>query len=202
MPVQDRHSRRRPVEIRQSAIGSRQIGSGLAPTAIPDCRSRPLRAACASPAWWPWQGDQTRSHSELGRQTPQRPWYCVPKTRESRSPPGPQSTDRSGTRDPDRKPPSATKNPIPKPTSHRHTRPFSSPKPQQRHRETPGRPAPAGRLRHPTAGWSSPVARQAHNLKVAGSNPAPATKLEACATAYTPFGAAYRASCFSSPIPR
>ena len=29
------------------------------------------------------------------------------------------------------------------------------------------------------AGWSSPVARQAHNLKVAGSNPAPATKLPA-----------------------
>ena len=27
------------------------------------------------------------------------------------------------------------------------------------------------------AGWSSPVARQAHNLKVVGSNPAPATKL-------------------------
>ncbi|MBO0145169.1 hypothetical protein JZX87_28975, partial [Agrobacterium sp. Ap1] len=24
--------------------------------------------------------------------------------------------------------------------------------------------------------WSSPVARQAHNLKAAGSNPAPATK--------------------------
>jgi len=24
------------------------------------------------------------------------------------------------------------------------------------------------------AGWSSPVARQAHNLKVVGSNPAPA----------------------------
>ena len=29
-------------------------------------------------------------------------------------------------------------------------------------------------LKH-DAGWSSPVARQAHNLKVAGSNPAPAT---------------------------
>ena len=28
------------------------------------------------------------------------------------------------------------------------------------------------------AGWSSPVARQAHNLKVAGSNPAPATNIE------------------------
>ena len=27
-----------------------------------------------------------------------------------------------------------------------------------------------------TAGWSSPVARQAHNLKVTGSNPVPATK--------------------------
>ena len=27
------------------------------------------------------------------------------------------------------------------------------------------------------AGWSSPVARQAHNLKVTGSNPVPATKL-------------------------
>src|SRR3954470_21941301 len=29
------------------------------------------------------------------------------------------------------------------------------------------------------AGWSSPVARQAHNLKAAGSNPAPATN-DAC----------------------
>jgi hypothetical protein len=28
----------------------------------------------------------------------------------------------------------------------------------------------------PVAGWSSPVARQAHNLKVTGSNPVPATK--------------------------
>jgi hypothetical protein len=29
---------------------------------------------------------------------------------------------------------------------------------------------------HPEiAGWSSPVARQAHNLKVVGSNPTPAT---------------------------
>src|SRR5208282_6232800 len=28
------------------------------------------------------------------------------------------------------------------------------------------------------AGWSSPVARQAHNLKVVGSNPTPATKTQ------------------------
>ena len=34
---------------------------------------------------------------------------------------------------------------------------------------------PLGVERPPGAGWSSPVARQAHNLKVAGSNPAPAT---------------------------
>eukprot|EP00553_Chaetoceros_curvisetus_P014974 CAMPEP_0204650402 /NCGR_PEP_ID=MMETSP0718-20130828/11494_1 /ASSEMBLY_ACC=CAM_ASM_000674 /TAXON_ID=230516 /ORGANISM="Chaetoceros curvisetus" /LENGTH=58 /DNA_ID=CAMNT_0051673809 /DNA_START=141 /DNA_END=317 /DNA_ORIENTATION=+ len=27
---------------------------------------------------------------------------------------------------------------------------------------------------HSDAGWSSPVARQAHNLKVVGSNPTPA----------------------------
>jgi hypothetical protein len=30
-----------------------------------------------------------------------------------------------------------------------------------------------------SAGWSSPVARQAHNLKVIGSNPIPATKYTA-----------------------
>ena len=32
------------------------------------------------------------------------------------------------------------------------------------------------------AGWSSPVARQAHNLKAAGSNPAPATNQPSKAT--------------------
>src|ERR1700678_2585256 len=31
-------------------------------------------------------------------------------------------------------------------------------------------------IRHFIAGWSSPVARQAHNLKVTGSNPVPAPK--------------------------
>ena len=42
-----------------------------------------------------------------------------------------------------------------------------------RHRRTakPDQPHNLG------AGWSSPVARQAHNLKVTGSNPVPATKL-------------------------
>ena len=32
------------------------------------------------------------------------------------------------------------------------------------------------RRKNGDAGWSSPVARQAHNLKVVGSNPTPATK--------------------------
>ena len=36
---------------------------------------------------------------------------------------------------------------------------------------------PAREANISVAGWSSPVARQAHNLKVAGSNPAPATNL-------------------------
>ena len=27
--------------------------------------------------WWLWRGAYTRSHLELGRENPQRPWYCV-----------------------------------------------------------------------------------------------------------------------------
>src|ERR1700688_1692693 len=27
--------------------------------------------------WWLWRGARTRSHPELGRENPQRPWYCV-----------------------------------------------------------------------------------------------------------------------------
>src|SRR3712207_1385225 len=68
------------------------------------------------------------------------------KTWESRSPPG-----HHGTR---------------QPHQHGHTpslAPFRTP---------PHPPRPPGT----PAGWSSPVARPAHNLKVAGSNPAPATK--------------------------
>ena len=36
-------------------------------------------------------------------------------------------------------------------------------------------PSPLPYFQPSTAGWSSPVARQAHNLKVIGSNPIPAT---------------------------
>ncbi len=38
-------------------------------------------------------------------------------------------------------------------------------------------------MRHPDAGWSSLVARRAHNPKVVGSNPAPATKFRLIAAA-------------------
>jgi hypothetical protein len=31
----------------------------------------------APPTWWLWRGGCTRSHSELGRETPQRRWYFV-----------------------------------------------------------------------------------------------------------------------------
>ena len=73
--------------------------------------------------WWLWRGARTRSHPELGRENPQRPWYCVSRR------------GRVGRRQ--------VFQPI--------------------------------RISLPDAGWSSPVARQAHNLKAAGSNPAPAT---------------------------
>jgi hypothetical protein len=33
--------------------------------------------SCALPTWWFWRGGRTRSHSEHGRETPQRRWYFV-----------------------------------------------------------------------------------------------------------------------------
>ena len=48
------------------------------------------------------------------------------------------------------------------------------------------------------AGWSSPVARQAHNLKVAGSNPAPATN-DPCDSRLSKASASERKSGFFFP---
>ena len=84
--------------------------------------------------WWLWRGARTRSHPELGRENPQRPWYCVSRH------------GRVGRRQ------------VLQSTLNPHT----------------------------TAGWSSPVARQAHNLKVTGSNPVPATKQTYIATETPP----------------
>ena len=87
------------------------------------------------------EGPNTRSHPELGRENPQRRWYCTSRCgrvgrRQARIPLSPNLPSRSAT---DRC------NPI-------------------------------------DAGWSSPVARQAHNLKVVGSNPTPATIFIRCAS--------------------
>ena len=70
------------------------------------------------------------------------------KTRESRSPPGLPNADT-----PPHSLPTMTRSDPPAPASRS---PFATPSEDD-------------------AGWSSPVARQAHNLKAAGSNPAPAT---------------------------
>jgi hypothetical protein len=35
-----------------------------------DKTEKPVLLHRSSPAWWPLQGDKTRSHPELGRQTP------------------------------------------------------------------------------------------------------------------------------------
>ena len=95
--------------------------------------------------WWLRRGARTRSHPELGRENPQRPWYCGP------------SHGRVGRRQVFQ--------------SIRHQGPPSKARRWPRLRPRPR----AGDPRLTTAGWSSPVARQAHNLKAAGSNPAPAT---------------------------
>ena len=33
--------------------------------------------AWLSTTWWYWRGAYTRSHPELGRENPQRRWYCI-----------------------------------------------------------------------------------------------------------------------------
>ena len=95
--------------------------------------------------WWSQRGARTRSHPELGRENPPRQWYCVLRR------------GRVGRRQVHQPP-----GPSHKPT-HTVSQPVTHSHPTCRN------------PKHPDAGWSSPVARQAHNLKVAGSNPAPAT---------------------------
>ena len=89
--------------------------------------------------WWLWRGAYTRSHPELGREKPQRPWYCVLRH------------GRVGRRQ------------VFQTIQHN-----TKLKPRILPGQVPDLPGQ-------DAGWSSPVARQAHNLKVTGSNPVPAT---------------------------
>ena len=136
------------------------------PNRSPHRPASPLRDAAgpgmrrSSPAWWPRRSSQTRSHPELGRQTLQRPWYCASR---------PGRVGRRQARQ-----------------DRRHT-PFTRPRPNTSRPMRPQQAAPGSRLPagnpEGDAGWSSPVARQAHNLKAAGSNPAPATNLNCEASA-------------------
>ena len=109
----------------------------------------------------PRRGDQTRSHPELGRQTPPRQWYFVSRhgrvgrrqARQERSLPLCNPSDLSKGQVGNRQSAIGSRQTL------SSRLPFAHPR------------LPAS----PDAGWSSPVARQAHNLKVTGSNPVPAT---------------------------
>ena len=102
---------------------------------------------CVLPTWWLSRGGCTRSHSEHGRETPQRQWYFVSRRgrvgrcQVCKTQLQIFSFTKTGS--------SPIKRPLLRPLCYNKTI---------------------------NAGWSSPVARQAHNLKAAGSNPAPATK--------------------------
>ena len=112
-----------------TAIHTHQPHQNLTPRRERAIQTRPHTGECWT-TWWLWRGDRTRSHPELGRENPQRPWYCVSRH------------GRVGRR--------------------------------QVFQHSPTTTPSTNKITH--AGWSSPVARQAHNLKVTGSNPVPATK--------------------------
>jgi hypothetical protein len=74
-------------------------------TAPPPLLPKKKRAGApdVSLAWWSWRGCPTRSHSELGRETPQRPWYCALRhgrvgRRQANQTSGPESRDQSSYR--------------------------------------------------------------------------------------------------------
>ncbi len=114
------------------------------------------------PAWWPLQGDKDPIPSRTRPSNALAPMVLCLKTWESRPSPGLQRTDNRRRRTEDR-----SKSPP--------RRRFLFKKKMDRRRTIPICP-PSSALSPPiAAGWSSPVARQAHNLKAAGSNPAPAT---------------------------
>ena len=104
---------------------------------------------CLSPAWWLSAKWPDPIPSRTRPSNASAPMVLCLKTRESRSPPGLQKTIK-----------------------HLHIDNLD---------QRPKRPLFALLDAHPrkaktnNAGWSSPVARQAHNLKVTGSNPVPAT---------------------------
>jgi hypothetical protein len=51
------------------------INPRVRPGDTPEPAFSPIRMGWTT--WWLWRGARTRSHPELGRENPQRPWYCV-----------------------------------------------------------------------------------------------------------------------------
>ena len=128
---------------------------------FPECLNQPAsQLICVWPTWWLLRGGCTRSHSEPGRETPQRRWYFVSR----RGRVGRCQVRRAHVGF------SMTfclafllffaRRRLPSLCCGRFLMFFAGFR---------------GWYPSDDAGWSSPVARQAHNLKVAGSNPAPAT---------------------------
>ena len=52
-------------------------GTSLPPASQSTYTPGKVCICCALPTWWSWRGGCTRSHSEHGRETPQRRWYFV-----------------------------------------------------------------------------------------------------------------------------
>ena len=173
------------IKKRQSPVGSRQssrlsmlkaLASQNRKTTVAqqpqstDCRlpTHDCHSFCfprSSPAWWLLRSDKTRSHPELGRQTLQRQWYYVSRPGrvgrcqacQERTKPHHKPQIKSGPHGPLLR-----------------LRPKAQTSPKKAGQSKTKSPKRNSINTH-DAGWSSPVARQAHNLKVAGSNPAPAS---------------------------
>ena len=107
--------------------------------------------------------------------SPVAPMVLRLKTWESRSPP--DQITREAALKSHRKPQSSLSSQTSPPNAGRHL-PWHLDQGQKRNQRHVPKDNPIG------AGWSSPVARQAHNLKVAGSNPAPATKSQTISDTY------------------
>ena len=75
-----RHKARRALRLRPHGRSGRQETCSKRSNRFTSfsIRFAPLRRkSCALPTWWFWRGGCTRSHSEHGRETPQRRWYFV-----------------------------------------------------------------------------------------------------------------------------
>ncbi len=137
---------------------------------------RPHGRSCAEPVWWLERCAQNPIPSRTRPLNAPAPMVLCLKTRESRSPPGLPST------------------------RHQITFPRHGPNLFALRDPRPTRVS-AWRVRSRRshgardAGWSSPVARQAHNLKVVGSNPTPATTFPDQQTGVPPIARKQARSC-------